>query len=1327
MREEVTSRSGERGRRRNGGAFVCALLAVLGSLLLASSASALTQRGHTFTGSFGIEASAGVPLKDPAGVAVNESTGDIFVVDSGNNRIVEFDAAHHFVKTWGWGVKNGAKEFQTCTSACLAGIGGHSKGQLHGADEIAIDQNTNSKEDPSAGDIYVETVSPYEETLENGKELAYEFYVIEKFGPEGELISKGGRIKGYKEPESSKEAFEEEEFHGFTVGANGKLDVFYEEEVLEYNDATPNKFLAKFASEIEEEATPRSGIAVDSTGKTFYLAHAAEEEVVGESEPVTIFGKVARLEETAGEPVGLQLFPALTTQNSTGIAVDYANNDALLDTGAGVDVFGPSSKGGDALERFGEGHIHSGRGIAATRGEQVFVADAGSNEVDVFGPESPGAPSIDAESLDKLTQNSAELKAQINADGAASTYAFRYDTAAVPTAGEACSGSCVEVPVPAGELAAAYGDTEVSQALAGLQPGTLYHWRVLAYNAGAPAGVESSEQSFRTELASSAVLPDGRRWEMVSPLQKNGAAIEAQTREGGLIESSANGERLTYVAIGAFPGAEGNRAPEPSQILAERGTKEWSDTDIDPKQVVGLGVAPGSRSALPYKYFTPGLTETLIDPFKKEQYEYAPLNEEVEPGQKPKHESTPYSRSLEAPCLTNPVSEKCFVPLLTPEALQGNVPAEVEVEGKKVPNEVGEGIKFVDATPDLKHIILQSNSRTAVLSSEPAGKESVYESNEGHNVLVSVLPNGAPAEAAALGLADSNFANAVSSDGSRVVFSSSKGGAPLHLYLRDVPRGETIQLDAPEAGGETEPVHAAPKFQDASTDDSQIFFTDEQRLTPDSTASSFKVQPDLYDCHIVENAQTGHLECKLSDLSVDSHAGETADVQGYIPGAGHTGETVYFVANGALASGASPGSCKPGQEPEREHRLLSTCSLYVDHFDAATETWEPPKFVATLSGEDEADWRDPQGQGQTRGQQTSSVTGDGNLIAFVSDRPLTGYDNRDVTSGEPDTEVFQYDAASEHITCVSCNPFGRRPQGVFDRETKSGEGRGLLVDRPLTWAGRWISGTVPGWTAIATTLAPYQSRYVFEDGRMFFTSAEALVPQDTNGKEDVYEYEPAGVGGCTTESETYSGVSDGCVSLISSGTSSRESAFLDASESGNDVFFLTAEKLVPSDTDTYYDVYDAGICGQAGAHACLETPAESKPPCEEEATCRGSSTETGPQFATPGSIAVNGSTNSSSIEVLSEKKAKPSSAELLTKELAKCRKLSSHAKRAACEKAATLRYGTKAEKLNVSLKACHADKKRKQRLACEAQARKKYGTAKKAAHGARSARARRGR
>jgi len=110
------------------------------------------------------------------------------------------------------------------------------------------------------------------------------------------------------------------------------------------------------------------------------------------------------------------------------------------------------------------------------------------------------------------------------------------------------------------------------------------------------------------------------------------------------------------------------------------------------------------------------------------------------------------------------------------------------------------------------------------------------------------------------------------------------------------------------------------------------------------------------------------------------------------------------------------------------------------------------------------------------------------------------------------------------------------------------------------------------------------------------------VPRDVNGTWDVYQYEPSGVGSCSMSSVTFSVVSGGCVGLISSGSSADESAFVDASESGGDVFFLTTEKLSPRDFDTSLDLYDAHEC--TGAAPCLSVPPVTPPACSTGDSCK---------------------------------------------------------------------------------------------------------------------------
>ncbi len=203
---------------------------------------------------------------------------------------------------------------------------------------------------------------------------------------------------------------------------------------------------------------------------------------------------------------------------------------------------------------------------------------------------------------------------------------------------------------------------------------------------------------------------------------------------------------------------------------------------------------------------------------------------------------------------------------------------------------------------------------------------------------------------------------------------------------------------------------------------------------------------------------------------------------------------------------------------------------------------------------------------------------------------------------------------------------------------------------------------------------------------MFFDSNDALVPQDANGTEDVYEYEPPGVGSCAASSVTFSGRSGGCVDLISSGTSSEESVFLDASapggrdaegdEGGGDGFFLTAAKLASQDDDTSLDVYDAREC--TAQSPCLTAPV-TPPQCTTADACRASSTPQPPIFGSPASATFSGAGNTASAPTTNVKaKAKPL---------------------------------TRAQELAKALKACKARPKKK-RPACEKQARKRYQASK---------------
>ena len=163
----------------------------------------------------------------------------------------------------------------------------------------------------------------------------------------------------------------------------------------------------------------------------------------------------------------------------------------------------------------------------------------------------------------------------------------------------------------------------------------------------------------------------------------------------------------------------------------------------------------------------------------------------------------------------------------------------------------------------------------------------------------------------------------------------------------------------------------------------------------------------------------------------------------------------------------------------------------------------------------------------------------------------------------------------------------------------------------------WTAAQVPGWE---NEFQP--SRALSEDGRrLFFESYDALVPGDTNGAVDVYEWEATGEdpsnGKCTEASPSYSPPNSGCLSLITSGTSPEETAFIDASADGSNVFFLTQSSLLPADPGLR-DLYDARVDGG------FPEPEPIPPLCEGEA-CQNA--PGAPNDPTPGSLSFQGAGN----------------------------------------------------------------------------------------------------
>jgi hypothetical protein len=313
-------------------------------------------------------------------------------------------------------------------------------------------------------------------------------------------------------------------------------------------------------------------------------------------------------------------------------------------------------------------------------------------------------------------------------------------------------------------------------------------------------------------------------------------------------------------------------------------------------------------------------------------------------------------------------------------------------------------------------------------------------------------------------------------------------------------------------------------------------------------------------------------ERELYEFDVDAETSTLITDEGFgVLGASDDLSYLYFMSEEDLAAGATAGEQ----------------NLYVRHNGVVT-------FIATLATVDSTG--SPSNTQLTPIFHHSRVTPDGRHLTFASIVSLTGYDNADAKNGEPASEIYVYDAPADDLFCASCNPSEARPIGAQGIKPFQ-----LEKAHASYWAAAWL----PTWETQFRA-----SRALSDDGnRLYFNAFDSLVPGDTNGVQDVYEWTAPGVGSC--------GKSSGCISLISSGKGSADSEFVDATPDGTDVFISTESSLVRQDPGAR-DIYDARVDGG------FPPPPPPPPPCFGD-SCQ--TVPEPPRDATPTSASFRGAGN----------------------------------------------------------------------------------------------------
>jgi sugar lactone lactonase YvrE len=329
------------------------------------AAPIVTPGEYDFSETIGAPGSGDGQLDEPEDVAVDDTTGDIYVADTGNHRVVKLDASGEFAAAWGWGVSDGSSARQVCGSGCEAGLAGEEPGQFDAPRYIEVDNSGG----PSAHDVYVAD-APHG--------------TVQKFTPSGDLIQSWG--------DSGEFDFSADgEIRGMTVSTVGDLYVAMSSPYVWNQLGQDGLFRVQyntgnFSSGLGQPGT--GGIEVSGSGGFF------------QAQPAGFEGGVyhRNFANSVGSQHSIYSRGYSSSLFNTGLTLDRVSSTLFVAQKSYVDQFKPHP--GCVLgilagfqpvgscppdDTFGFGHLTGAAGLAldATK-TRLYVADAAQDHLTVF-------------------------------------------------------------------------------------------------------------------------------------------------------------------------------------------------------------------------------------------------------------------------------------------------------------------------------------------------------------------------------------------------------------------------------------------------------------------------------------------------------------------------------------------------------------------------------------------------------------------------------------------------------------------------------------------------------------------------------------------------------------------------------------------------------------------------------------------------------------------------------------------------------------------------------------------------------------------------------
>jgi hypothetical protein len=1157
---------------------------------------------HPVLATFGASGSGAGQFTGLRNLALNQSTGDVYAADTGNHRIERFLADGTFVSAFGWGVSNGSAAAQICTSGCQAGISGSGTGQFNTPVFVAVDNSGGA----SQGDVYV---------ADTGTNL------VQKFDATGKPITSWGgtpapgQLNGSKSPNgpfgSTGSAFNgEHAIGGIAVDGTGHLDVF---------DASTRMFQFDESSSLLGEFTTArgsrsKGLAIDNTGN-FFKSNG--------NESVEMFG-----------PTGTDLGQVTSGFSSQAFAVDPASDDLYVATSSTIHSIerfsfdasgrviqadgttctphiGEPFSGCHPTESFGSADLTQPVGVAVRGSDgRAYVADAASSTIRIFGAQALEIPTVTLAAPTAITGSLATLRAKVDPEGVNVTDChFDYGT----TTAYGLSAPCSPAP------GSGSGDITVSAALSGLHPGMVYHFRIVAVNAsGESTGGDQTFTTLSTVLTEAATGVGVGEATLNGSVNPEGVAVTACEFEYGMtssydktvpcatdpgtgnaqtsVSATITGLQLTttyhYRLRSSSGGSEGHGA-------------DLTFTTVSPRDFVGVGL-PDER-----------VYELVTNPDNGDAEVYEPEAGDVYSSIKTE---LPFQASVDGGAVAfvgspsvggNEDAGEYSGNEYVARRLAGGSWAQTNVSPVGFPSGVFEGfsddlsVGFLDSlepvaagAPGFGEAKLQGGNYDILYSASTAAADGGYVPlittsppyrsrgefttfGVGHGFLPKVRQNytrvlmyaGASADSSHV-LFEANDALTLGAEGGSAahykeennLYEYADGQLRLVNVLPDHSTKANATFGAPnfEKGGTG--AYASPDFSHViSNDGSRIFWTD---------LNTGHIYVRENGTSTVEISSGGKFWTATPDGSKVFYT--DGDLYEYDVETGHTtdltpGVTVQGVI-GTSEDGTYVYYVTAGFDLDLWHNGTTSTIKILSPYDNGDGEEGMNPYTGNFAG----DWR------PGYGNRMAEVSPDGHGVVFMS----TNGENPE--TGKNTGRVDVYDADSGRLYCASCGSPGS--QGFV----------------PLTFSNT------------------YMKRWISNDGsRVFFDSKEALVPRDTNGKLDVYEWERPGAGTCKASTT-------GCIYLLSGGTSSGHSYLADASANGNDVFVVTRAKLLSRDDNEMYDLYDVRVGGSepVSVPQCTGTGCQGLPSAP-------------PVFATPSSVTFEGAGNFAAPGPVVKTKPKP--------------------------------------------------------------------------------------